>query len=401
MRRKSGTDSLQSNHANSHTTAPVDDAAQVGRVHGEKVAGSPTRFFALDVLRGMTIALMILVNTPGSWEYIFAPFEHADWHGYTPTDMVFPFFVCIVGAAMYFAFAKFDFQLNPALSVKILRRTALIFLIGLALNVFPFTAYFADWRFLGVLQRIALVYMLASFIVLLLPFAGRVCAMLVLLLGYWAVLNAWGGPSPYALEENAVRAWDLALFGASHLWQGKGIAFDPEGLLSTLPAVVNALIGFEAARWLVSQPMDRRVPLKLLAVGALAIVVGHLWATVFPINKSLWTSTFVLVTCGYFLVCLALILAVVDVLGKTRWANIWVVYGSNPLFIYALAAIWATTYYLIPIAGEAGNLYNALFLLLQAWLPNKVASLVFALTHVVLFWWISYFLYRKRIFIKV
>ncbi|HEY7883988.1 MAG TPA: heparan-alpha-glucosaminide N-acetyltransferase domain-containing protein, partial [Cellvibrionaceae bacterium] len=226
------------------------------------------RFLSLDVMRGLTLALMILVNTPGSWSYAYGPLLHADWHGATFTDFIFPFFLFIVGSAMFFSWQRQAELSFASRSLKILRRTALIFLIGLALNAYPFTGDLDSLRILGVLQRIALAYCAAAFIIML-PGLYRGIIALVLLLGYWALLNI--SSDPYSLAGNVVRQFDLWVMGANHLWTGKGIAFDPEGILSTLPAIVNVLLGFEAARVLISSA-DKTRAQWLLFVSAVACI---------------------------------------------------------------------------------------------------------------------------------
>src|SRR5690606_18174772 len=254
------------------------------------------RFQALDVMRGLTLALMILVNTPGSWSFVYSPLLHADWHGITPTDYVFPLFMSIVGSSMYFATRGLR-QLTPvAQTKKILRRSARMFLIGVLLAAYPFTASLETWRIMGVLQRIAIAYAFAAFIILYFGFVGRVIISAILLLGYWALLNL--SADPYSLEHNLVRQFDMAVLGANHLWQGKGIAFDPEGILSTLPSIVNVIIGFEATRVLLASENKTKALLQLLIAALLLIAVAIVWSWVFPINKSLWTSPFVLLTCG-------------------------------------------------------------------------------------------------------
>lgn len=360
-----------------------------------------TRFYALDALRGLTIALMILVNTPGSWNHIYAPFRHADWHGCTPTDLVFPFFMFIVGAAMYFSFSKTACQWTNEKGLKILKRTCIIFAIGLFLNAYPFNQSIENLRILGVLQRIALAYGMAAVLVLLLSQRGIYIASAAILLLYWLLMVLGGGEVAFALEGNLVTQIDKAILGDSHLWQGKGMAFDPEGLLSTFPSVVNVLIGFEIARWLTSQSNQWTVVQRLVIAGVVMLAIGYLWGLVMPINKSLWTSTFVVYTAGYFALTLAFFIWLVDIKKWNKIAQPLIIYGSNPLFIYALAAVWTTSYFLFQFEPPANNLYHLLYLKLTGFLSPVNASLLFAVLHVLFFWCISWVLYKKRIFIKV
>jgi predicted acyltransferase len=356
-----------------------------------------TRYLALDALRGFTIAMMILVNTPGSWSFIYAPFAHADWHGVTPTDLVFPFFLFVVGSAMYFSLGKQTMSLTPAVALSITRRTLMIFALGLIFN-----GVLGGWenlRIMGVLQRIALAYALAAVIVLMVARTGVYVISALLLLGYWLLLVLGGGADPFDLTTNLVVKFDLAVLGADHLYQGKGVPFDPEGLLSTLPAVVNVLIGFEITRLLVAQPDRRRGLIMLLQLGTAGIVLGLLWNFWLPINKSLWTSSFVIYTAGYFCFALALFVWIVDIQKSQRLAQPFIIYGSNSIFIYMLAPFWVHAYVYIPFGGT--NFYDGLFLLLAQVFPPKFASLLFALLHVSLFWIVSWLLYRKKIFIRV
>ncbi len=359
------------------------------------------RYYALDALRGLTIAMMILVNTPGSSDFIYVPLEHADWNGFTPTDLVFPFFLFAVGSAMFFSFSKTGFEWSNAQGIKILRRTAIILVIGLIFNAVLMNNALVDIRIMGVLQRIALAYAIAAALVLCVSRAAIYAIGVILLLGYWALLQFAGGADPYGLESNIVTHFDTYILGAKHLWTGKGIPFDPEGLLSTLPSIVNVLIGFEITRYVTTQQNKSRTVLVLIGIGIAALAIGLLWNIWMPINKSLWTSSFVVYTAGYFAIILALFIWLIDVKGWGSLAKPLLIYGANPLFIYVLAAFWAHAYGMIPVTGETGNLYQALFLMLAKFMDPLNASLAFALIHVFFFWLISLFLYKKKIFIKV
>lgn len=363
-----------------------------------------TRYLALDALRGLTIAMMILVNTPGSWEFVYSPLKHADWHGCTPTDLVFPFFLFVVGSAMYFSFYKnakqhTPVELSPSLALTIVRRTLVIFLLGLIFN-----AVLAGWenlRIMGVLQRIALAYAFAAFIVLGVNRIGVYCIGVLLLLGYWMLLVSGGGDDPFGLTTNIVVRLDVALLGNAHMYSGKGLPFDPEGVLSTIPAIVNVLIGFELTRFLVKQKNRVRSLMLLFCFGASAIALGLLWSIWLPINKSLWTSSFVMYSAGYFCIALAVFVWLVDIKQFKQLAQPFIIYGSNSIFIYMLAPFWVHAYLFIPVQDENGNFYTALFAGLAQVFPPAMASLVFALLHVLLFWFISLLLYRNKIFIKV
>lgn len=373
-----------------------------------------TRFVALDALRGLILALMILVNTPGSWSAVYSPLLHADWHGFTFADLVFPGFLFVVGAAMFFALKN---QSWGAASVKkVLRRTLLMFVLGLGLN-FLWTPDLSQMRLMGVLQRIALCYGLAALLVLALKpwFTGAkqqyvmpLLAALLLLL-YWCLLQL--GADPYSLSDNIVGVVDRALLGEHRLYQGFGMPFDPEGLLSTLGAVVNVLLGFWVAGEL-SQRQPKAGMLWLLTVGALMLLLSQLLAPIWPVNKALWTGSYVLQSTGLLLGLLALMVWLVDIRNFGFIAQPLRVYGSNPLFIYILSWCWTVLLSKVLVWQVAGvgstggtentmSAYQWLYQLLQSGLADKPASLLFALLHVGLFWFISYVLYRRQIFIKI
>jgi predicted acyltransferase len=368
--------------------------------NGERFAVIKQRFLALDVMRGLTLALMILVNTPGSWEFVYQPLLHADWHGATPTDFVFPFFMFIVGSALYFAARGLD-QLTPAAqAAKILRRVALLFLIGVLLSAYPFNNSLDQWRVMGVLQRIAIAYGFAAFIILYFGFSARVIISAILLVGYWGLLNL--SVDPYGLENNIVRRFDLSVLGANHLWQGKGIAFDPEGILSTFPSIVNLLIGFEATRVLSASDDKRKALVQLLIAAVLLIALALLWSLVFPINKSLWTSPFVLLTCGVAILVLLLLVKIEQSPAITVVRPVYrffEIIGKNPLFIYVLSGLLATTLYLIPVGDS--NAYAALYGVFRNFADPYLASLLFALLMVMVLWCVAWVLHKRNIIISL
>ena len=364
------------------------------------------RYLALDVLRGITIAAMILVNTPGSWSFVYAPLRHAEWHGCTPTDLIFPFFLLIMGVSMFFSFAKYGNSLNRNSLLKIGKRSMLIFLIGLFLNSFPqWTADYSHLRILGVLQRIAIVYALASLLVLLVKPKYLLVTGLAILIGYWGVLYFFGGDIPYSLEQNAVIPLDMFILGVNHMYKGFGIPFDPEGLLSSLPAIATTIMGYFTGR-IIKSTAKANIPVRLFVIGLTTLIAGWLWGFVFPINKALWTSSYVLYTAGLANLLLALLIWVIDIKGLKSWTSFFVVFGMNPLFIFALSGLWGRALYrLISISTGDGNVING-----YTWLYQTVfvpiagemnGSLLFALFHVLVFWLIGLVLFRKRIFIKV
>ena len=369
------------------------------------MSDKPKRLMALDVLRGLTIVLMIIVNNPGNWGHVYAPLLHAKWNGWTPTDLVFPFFLFMVGTAMWYSFKKNKHKLDTNMSKKILRRTVLIFLVGIFLNGFPFyTVELESFRIMGVLQRIAIAYGLASFIVLLFSVRGILVTAAAMLLAYWGILHWGGGTDALSLDGNLVRHLDIFVFGEKHLYQGYGIPFDPEGLLSTIPATVNVLFGFIAGQMIDQHSNKLKSISQLLIYGTTVLIIGLIWNTVLPINKPIWTSSYVLVSAGLAGILLAFFIWIIDIKGKQKWAHPLLVFGMNPLFIYVLAGVWAQILGLIQVSnGEGlislkGWMYNDLLLPIAS--PNN-GSLIFALHLAVLFWLIGLYLFRKKIFIKI
>lgn len=364
------------------------------------------RYLALDVLRGITIALMILVNTPGSWKYLYAPLRHADWHGCTLADLVFPFFLFVMGVSMFFSFTSHQNIWSRESLLRIASRVLLILILGIFINTYPqWLTDYSQLRIMGVLQRIAVAYGLAAFIVLAAPHRWLPAIGAGVLFAYWGILDFWGGPDPYSLEGNAAILFDRAILGDSHLYQGFGIPFDPEGILSSLPAAVTVIIGYMAGMLIRKTPGESLVP-KLFLYGAAFAVAGYLWGLVFPLNKPLWTSSYVLYTAGLAALLFAILIYIIDLKGYRKWTTVFSVFGMNPLFLFILSVLWGKTLRLLvhipddqgrAISGSAW-LYQNIFVTLAG---NWSGSLAFALAHIVFFWLIGYLLYRFRIFVKV
>lgn len=361
------------------------------------------RLLALDVMRGLTVALMIMVNMPGSWSYMYPPLRHASWHGCTPTDLVFPFFLFIVGSAMAYSFGKHkNSKSKGALAQKVIRRMLLIFIIGLFLHLFP-RFNFENMRIMGVLQRIALAYGLAGFIVIYAKPKFIYGLSFIILLGYWGLLY-FGGNPPYEAETTIVTKVDKMILGENHMWRGLGFSFDPEGLLSTIPAIVTVLLGYFSGQIIRVTLGIKKAVVYLLVLGIVVALLGWIWGLYLPINKSLWTSSYVLYTGGLAMLLLAFLLWIIDVLGYKKWAMPTVHFGMNPLFIFVLSGIYVRILYMIkiPIDGKVINgykyLYEHIFVPLAG---NMQGSLLFAISHLFLFWLLVYFLYKKRIFIKI
>jgi predicted acyltransferase len=365
------------------------------------------RQLAIDFVRGFTIALMMVVNNPGTWGAVYPPLLHASWHGCTLTDLVFPFFLFIVGSSMWFSMEKQQAGLSTPLLWKILKRGGLLVLIGLLLAKYPFFfENWPNWRFPGVLQRIGLCYIFGALAVVTLSFRAVQILGCTLLLAYWAALYFYYPTDPYALESNLVRSIDLAILGAGHIWKGKGIPFDPEGLFSAIPAVVTLLLGWWAGRIIGQNPKETSYQ-KVLLTGAALTVVGYAWGLVFPLNKYLWTSSFVLYTGGLAMLLLGAAIYVLDVKRWQRWAQFFLIYGANPLFAYVLAGVLVKTALQIkwPDAARPSgtvNLYQILYE--RSWgsvFEGKFGSMLFAISFCIFIWLFCLALYRKRIFIKL
>lgn len=368
------------------------------------------RFLALDVLRGLTIALMVLVNTPGSWSTIYAPFKHAAWHGFTITDLVFPSFLFVVGNAMSFSMRKFDAQPDSVFLKKVIRRTFKIFFIGLFLSAFPFVYRsggelvfkdLTDMRIMGVLQRIALCYFFASLIVKYLKLKGSIILSAVILMVYWGIMYYFGDAAdPYSMEGNAALKFDLLVFPAENLWRGFGFPFDPEGLLSTLPAIVNVIAGYVAGIFIQRSGNNFTTVWKLALVGLAFVIAGEIWNVFFPINKPLWTSSYVVLTIGWSLVLIGVLIWIIEVVRLRSWTYFFEVFGKNPLFIFVMSGIFVMLMNVIWINGGSmkGWIYDNFFL---SWLEPYNASLLFAVTYMLLMWLMGYWMDKKRIYIKV
>ena len=372
----------------------------------------PERLRSLDVFRGLTIAAMILVNDAGDWDKTYWPLLHAEWHGWTPTDLVFPFFLFALGVAIPYAFAgrlaRSGGDRAP-LHRQLVRRTLLLFALGLFLNWFPF--FTVDWpeaRIPGVLQRIAVVYFFAALAWLHLSPRARALLLAALLAGYWLAMvlvpvpgHGAGDLSP---DGNLAAFIDHAILGA-HTWRKAPGPGDPEGILSTVPAIATALAGLFAGDWLRSSRTPREKLKGLLLGGGAATVAGLALAPWFPINKNLWTSTYVVFTAGTALLLQAAAYYVIDIKNRKAWARPFTVFGTNAIFAFFGSTLMAKIMYLIRWPAADGEtvtlqawLYRRLF---DSWLPDYVASLAWALAFVAIWWGLTAVLYRRRIFIKI
>ncbi|MEI6086439.1 MAG: DUF5009 domain-containing protein [Bacteroidota bacterium] len=371
---------------------------------------APKRFLALDVFRGMTICLMIIVNTPGN-DMTFAPLLHAKWHGFTPTDLVFPSFLFAVGNAMSFVMPKWAGMSQTAILTKIFKRTALIFLLGFLMYWFPFVrlddqhhvilAPLSGTRTLGVLQRIALCYGIGSLMIYFLKPRLALIISIVFLFLYWGLCIWFGDPSdPLSITGNAGLKLDLWLFGEQHLYHGEGFAFDPEGLLSTMPAIANVIAGFTVGQFVQKKGKDYEGLAKLLLAGAVLLFLAYCWNMWFPINKKLWTSSFVLITVGLDCVILSAIIYLIDFKNKTGFTYFFEVLGKNPLFVYLLSEILVVCLYIIPV-GDNSNLFKWIYMNIFDYAGNYFGSLLFAISYMMVCWLVGYLLDKRKIYVRV
>ena len=359
------------------------------------------RIEAIDVLRGLALALMLLVNNPGSWSAVYAPFLHANWHGLTPTDLVFPFFLFVVGASMACSL-KGQIQQSGIPWLSVFKRSFLLFFIGFILQIIPFDQAPDTWRIMGVLQRIGLCFLLVAILIALIKEPLLLLSGVLVLLAYWLILQL-AGQAPYTLEDNIVRHFDMAILGSHHMWQGMGLPFDPEGLLSTISACLTVLSGYLVCVYVLQQKTHQQQVFQLLVVGTITLIVGLTWSIWYPINKGLWTGSFVLVSSAAACFSLAGIILLYRLPSAKMLLYGLKVYGSNPIFIYVAA--WLFSIFLnrftLSVADQSTSIQGWIYANLQSAMPDKLASLLFALLFTFLFYGIAWVLYKKRIFIKL
>lgn len=381
------------------------------------------RLLALDVMRGLTIAGMILVNNPGSWGSIYAPLRHAPWHGLTPTDLVFPFFMFIMGVSCALSLSKTGYKASRPVVLKILKRSALIILIGWAMawfgsllrgianpDVSTWEAIFSfgHLRLPGVLPRLGLVYCVAALMTVTLSPRWLLRWVLIFLIGYAGVLLIFNGLefSP----DNVIAVVDRALLGENHLYadtvDGVTLHLDPEGLISTIPSIAHCLVGVLCGMTIVKVKDTNIRALNLFVVGAIMTFVGFLLAYGMPINKKIWSPTFVLTTCGLAASLLALLIWIIDIKDHKSWCTFFRVYGVNPLFLFVLSGVLSIVLSVVkvPFEGATASVHVAIY---RGWLmpmclgDATLASLFYALLMVIVVWLVGLWLYKKKIYIKL
>ncbi|WP_437920982.1 acyltransferase family protein [Sphingobacterium sp. LRF_L2] len=400
------------------------------------------RYYSLDVFRGATVALMILVNNPGTWLHTFSPLKHAPWHGCTPTDLVFPFFLFAVGNAMAFVIPRLQAEGQQTFWKKVSKRTFLIFAIGLFLNYWPFVEWsnnqlvMREWvssvdptkgiRILGVLQRIALAYFFASILSYYLTPKKLIYTSFVILFGYWGITMLLGGNDPYSLENWFGTAIDKKILGVPHMYKGEGVAFDPEGLASTIPAIVQVIFGYLIGLFIKQQgevnwlwkkvPTTKEPHFKLLAgllvTGFLLLVSAWTWSLGFPINKKIWTSSYVLYTTGLGILTIGTLIWFIEVQKtENKLTKFFDVFGKNPLFIFVLSGLLPRFLGLFRIADgytDSGEInyttalnwfYNHVCAQIPG--PPEIGSFAYSFCFLSFMWLVCFFLDKKKIYIKV
>ncbi len=412
------------------------------------------RFYSLDVFRGATVCLMILVNNPGTWAHIYAPLEHASWHGLTPTDLVFPFFLFAVGNAMSFVMPKLEAGGDALFWKKIIKRTVLIFLIGIFLNWWPgvtevnrlidgttefqketifkgfsWIDYSKDSagnmvetikgiRILGVLPRIALCYFFASIIIYYLKPRKAFYAGLLLLLIYWLLCYIGNPADPYSLKGWFGTDIDKKILGEAHMYKGEGISFDPEGLMSTIPAIVQVMFGYLVGDYIQKKAKVPELQLDknsaahtgpypmitgLFVAGVAMLITGYCWGLVFPVNKKIWTSSYTIYTLGLATMAIATMIYLIEIKNVRGWlAKFFNVFGKNALFVFSLSAFLPKGLALIKL-GDGTNPWNWLYKKVLIHIPGapENGSLAYALCVIIFMWAICYWMDKKRIYIKV
>lgn len=381
------------------------------------------RFYSLDVFRGATVALMILVNNPGSWSHIYAPLEHAAWHGCTPTDLVFPFFLFAVGNAMAFVMPKLENAGAVFFWRKIITRSLLIFIIGLFLNWFPFVKYdaagemvmkpFAELRIFGVLQRIAVCYFFAAVLVHFFKVRGAFVAGVVILLGYWFLCVAANPADPFSLNGWFGTAIDKKIPGEKHMYHGEGVAFDPEGIMSSFAAIAEVIFGYLAGNYIIQKGKTAAMLNGLFVTGCVLLFTGYCWSMVFPLNKKIWTSSFTIFTSGLATLVLSVLIYLVEFKNLRGWlSRFFDVFGKNALFIFAMSALIPKSLWLVKIYNGTDATGKPAYTNPLGWfyefvckpvLPSdaRIGSLMYAICFIVMMWLLAWVLHRKKIYIRV
>lgn len=368
------------------------------------------RFLSLDVFRGLTVCFMIIVNTPGSGDYAYMPLNHAHWNGFTPTDLVFPTFLFVVGNAVSFSIKKYEAIGTSAVLAKVLKRTLIIFLLGYLMYWFPFfhrtdTGWafnpISHTRIFGVLQRIALAYCFGTLIIHFLGKRAAIIISVIILIAYWFLLMGFGIPGrELTMTGNAVLRLDKWVMGDAHLYHGEGIPFDPEGILSTLPAIVNVIAGYLAGDYLQRKGKTYETISQFFVVGSFLVILALFWNISFPINKKIWTSSFVLNTVGIDLIILGILVYWIEMKNHSEGAWFFTIPGKNPLFVYLLSELLIVVFFIINPDPDH-DLYEWLYIHIFQYAGLYFGSLLQAIAYMLLCWSVGWWLNKRKIYIRV
>lgn len=378
-------------------------------------AGKYERLISLDLFRGVTICLMIVVGASGNYAYTYRMLDHAPWSGFTPTDLIFPSFLFIVGVAQSLSLriTKGDLsnQVQKRQLLKIARRTVILFLLGILINWFPFC--FRDesgsirWllpeqvRLMGVLQRIALAYGISSLAILFLSLRQIVALAFSILIFYVLLLHIGAVGDPYSVTGNLVARIDLSVLGAGHMYREQGMPFDPEGLLSTLPAIVNVLGGYITGKYLMKQALEATRALKLMIAGSALLIAGYIWSYFDPVNKKLWTSSFTMITTGADILLFITVYYCVDVLRKPLpFQSFFICFGRNPILIYLFSELLMKGL-LFPAAGSGTTIYSWLYSHYFSEAGFYNGALLQAICYMLLSWVLVWILNKKQYYLKI
>lgn len=384
-----------------------------------------SRILALDILRGITIAGMIMVNNPGSWGSMYAPLRHASWNGLTPTDLIFPFFMFIMGISTYISMSKNNFEYSNELLIKIAKRTFVIFLIGLGIawlslsmrtynnladmqmsfgaRFWESITNFGNIRILGVMQRLALCYCATAIIGMTIKHKRIPYIIASILIGYFLMLLFGDGFEAENNLNSIVFKIDKAVLGVNHMYGG-GQIIEPEGILSTLPAIAHVLLGFWCGQFIINIKDNHRRIEMFFIIGTILTFSGFLLSYGCPINKKIWSPTFVLTTCGLASLFLALLIWIIDIKNKKKWCRFFESFGVNPLFIYVFGGVLAIVIgnILLPVEGKMialkAVIYDSIFF---PFFPSDLASFLFSVSFIIVCWLVGYVLYKKKIYIKI
>jgi predicted acyltransferase len=379
------------------------------RPHAPGPSAPRGRLTSLDAFRGLTIALMILVNSPGDPGTVYSPLSHMVWNGWTFADTVFPSFLFIVGVSLVFSFARQEEKgiKNSTFMVRLLRRTLILFALGLFLNIFP-TFHLAQIRIPGVLQRIALCYFFASLIVLKADLRGRILWLIGLLASYWLMMRFIPVPGigAGALEPGKnFAAWVDSFFLSGHMWTYYDGQWDPEGIVSTIPAIATTLFGVLTGQLLMSSLHERRKIAGMVCAGLVLLIAGYILDRWLPINKSIWTSTFSIFMAGMALVYLAFFHWLIDVADFSRWAKPLIILGLNPIAVYVLSEVFDTMFRTLNVPMALAQSIDCCTYLYQSlctpFAKSETASLLYAFLTLVFMYLIAWIMWRKRLFIKI